>query len=713
VAILIILKFLSNSGVEQIMAMMAKMRSLAPAFIISVGVLFVLFMVISDSSVMEALGGGRTNNVGSVNGQEISYQDFSKILDQQRENQKNQTGKDIDEDNMDQFRDQVWNAVVTQTLIEQQIKKYGITVSDQEIRDIILSENPPDFLKKSFIDSTGKFNYQAYIQALKDPQNSQALIQAEEFVRQQRLTQKLQSMLQAAVTVSEAEIKRKFIDTETKINAKYALISYSSFPDSTISVSDNELKNYYDDNQDKFKVEAQRKLKYVLFQTTPSADDSQGVKLNLENVVSSFKKDTASFKSYVNIYSSNPYSKDTLEITQLPPDAQDALLKASPGQIVGPVLGNGGYTLYHLVAKLPSKSTYVRASHILINKGNDEANYKEAMSIYNAIVNGADFAKMARENSADVGSAVKGGDLGWFGKGQMVPEFEKACFSGKIGVVQKPIKSKYGYHIIKVTGRTDTKFVVEQIISPIKTSSATKDARKGNASDFSYLAQKNDFTKEAELVHYTIRETAPFTKDAYYIPGIGANKRLIDFAFDNDLGAVSDVFSVQNGFVVAKISDVIKERVKSLDEVKDQIKAVLVKQKKEEKAKAMADRIKNQIGNDLDKASSIDPGIKIETTGSFTPSGDVPGVGNDYAFVDKCLDADINKITEPVKGLAGYYLIDVISRTPFDESKYQIQRNNLRDEIYQQKKASFFNEWLANLKKDAKIVDNRYIFYGQ
>ena len=98
---------------------------------------------------------------------------------------------------------------------------------------------------------------------------------------------------------------------------------------------------------------------------------------------------------------------------------------------------------------------------------------------------------------------------------------------------------------------------------------------------------------------------------------------------------------------------------------------------------------------------------------SLAPSGNVPGIGNDYAFIDKCLDADINKITGPVKGLTGYYLIDVLSRTPFDESKYQIQRNNLRDEIYQQKKASFFNEWLANLKKDAKIVDNRYIFYGE
>ncbi len=520
-------------------------------------------------------------------------------------------------------------------------------------------------------------------------------------------------MLQAAVTVSEGEIKRKFIDTYTELNAKYALISYSNFPDSSISVSESELKNYYDNNQDKFKVEAQRKLKYVMFKTTPSADDSIAVRTNLENVVSSFKKDTSSFESYVGIYSSAPYSKDTLEITQFPQDAQDAIIKSSPGQIVGPVIGNGGYTLYHVVAKLPSKNTFVKASHILINKGSDEENYKDAMNVYNSLAKGADFAQMAKQNSADIGSAVKGGDLGWFGKGQMVPEFEKACFSGKIGVVQKPIKTKYGYHIIKVTGRLDNKFVVEKIVAPVKTSSSTKDSRKSNASDFAYLAQKNDFTKEAELVHYTIRETTPFTKDAFAIPGLGVNKRIMDFAFDNSLGTVSDVFSVQNGYAVVMVSEVIKERIKTLDEVKAQIRAILVKTKREEKAKALAEKIKSEVGNDLDKVTSNNPGAKVETTGSFTPSGNVPGVGQDYAFIEKCLDADLNKVTDPVKGLAGYYLIDVISRTPFDESKYQIQRNNLRDSIYQEKKSNFFNEWLANLKKSAKIVDNRYLFYGQ
>jgi peptidyl-prolyl cis-trans isomerase D len=126
------------------MAMMAKMRNLAPAFIIAVGGLFVLFMVISDSNVLEVLG-ARTNNIGSVNGRDITYQEFSNYMDRAIENQKAQTGQDINEDNMDYFRDQVWDALVTQILTEEQLKKFGIVISDDEIRSVILGENPRIF----------------------------------------------------------------------------------------------------------------------------------------------------------------------------------------------------------------------------------------------------------------------------------------------------------------------------------------------------------------------------------------------------------------------------------------------------------------------------------------------------------------------------------------------------------------------------------------
>lgn len=695
------------------MAMMAKMRSLAPAFIITVGVLFVLFMVISDSSVLEALG-GRTNDVGSVNGETISYQEFSKILDQQRENQKAQTGKDVDEDNMTQFRNQVWDAVVTQKLLEQQIEKYGITVSDQEIKDIILSDNPPDFLKKSFIDSTGQFNAALYKQALMDTRNSQALIQAEEVVRQNSMNEKLQSMLLASITVNDAEIKRNFIDENTDIKVKYAEATFAMFPDSMFTVTDEEMQNYYNENLDKFKVDAQRKLKYVFFPTTASALDSQGVKNNLESVADHFKRDTASFKSYINIYSSEPYSQDTLDLNQFPAGARDMIANSSPGQLVGPAPGPKGYVLYRVIAKLRSSKTFYKVSHILINKESDDAkNKEEANKIYDELKQGADFAKLAKEKSADPSSAVKGGDIGWIGKGETVPEFEKAVFNGPMGVVQRPVKSGFGYHIIKVTGKNNYKYVVEKIVTPVNASATTKDDRKNAASDFAYLAQKNDFSKEAEIAHYTIKETTPFKKDAFFIPGIGVNKRIIDFAFDNDLNTISDVFSVQNGYVIVMVSDVINPKVKTFDEVKAQIRPDLLKEKKEQKAKALAENIKARVGNDIDKVSSLFPNVKFDTTGSFKPGGVVPGIGKDYAFIETSLNEGINKVSAPVKGISGYYLIDVTYRSPFDSTKFSIQKNSIRDKILQQKKGTFFNEWLAKLKKDADIVDNRYIFYGQ
>ncbi|MEJ2103380.1 MAG: SurA N-terminal domain-containing protein [Ignavibacteriaceae bacterium] len=216
--------------------MMAKMRGLAPAFIVTVGALFVLFMVISASNVMEAIGGGRTNVIGKVNGEDITYQEYQRALENQLQSQKQQTGKDVPEEQMDQFRDQVWESLITEKLIEQEVKRIGITVSDQEIKDVILGDNPPAFLKQNFIDSTGKFNRAAYEEAIFNPQNEKVLLQAEEVVRQSRYREKLQSMLEAGITVSEPEVKQKFIQQNTNMKADYVLFANTLFPDSTLKI---------------------------------------------------------------------------------------------------------------------------------------------------------------------------------------------------------------------------------------------------------------------------------------------------------------------------------------------------------------------------------------------------------------------------------------------------------------------------------------------
>lgn len=693
--------------------MMAKMRSLAPAFILSVGALFVLFMVLSDSKLMEIFG-AHGNNVGSVNGQDITYQEFVKAVDQQKENQKKQTGQDIDEDNMDQFRDQVWDAVVNQTLVEEQIKKFGITVSDDEVKDIILGDNPPQILKQNFMDSTGKFNRQAYDQAIMDPRNKAPLIQAEEYVKQTRLSEKLQSLLLASINVGENEIRKRFMDQNINLNAQYALVDINQFPDADFKINDEDLKKYYDNNLIKYHIDAQRKLKYVNFPFIASSDDSSIIKRNLETIVTKMKKyDTLSLKSAVEMYSSYPYSKDSMNISQIPPTAIDKFMNSAPGSIIGPVASNEGMALYKLDNIVTGSAEFVKASHILINQGDDATRLAEAQKIYDQIKAGASFEQLAKEKSGDKSNADKGGELGWFGKGSMVPDFEKACFEGKVGEILKPVKTPYGYHVIKITGKSDKRFVVEKIIAPVKPSASTKDSKLSLAQDYAFVADKNGMEKEANLMKYNILETTPFVKDAVSIPGIGQSKRLVDWAFDNSKGKVSEPFKMQSGYVVVMVSDVIPEGTRPFDEVKNLIKPEVVKAKKYAKAKDIIESVVGKLNGNLSMANALNNKITVDTTGNFNLAGGVPKVGRDFAFMDKASSLDVNKISEPVKGIRGYYLIKLISKSAFDNSAYQAQRNQIRDNILQEKKSSFFNQWLTKIKKDAKIVDNRYKVFGQ
>jgi parvulin-like peptidyl-prolyl isomerase len=693
------------------MAMMAKMRDLAPAFIITVGVLFVLFMVISDSNVLEAFG-GRTNNIASINGTDISYQDFMAYIDRARENQKAQTGQDVDEENMEQFRDQVWDAVITQTLTEQTLKKLGITVSDEEIRDVILGENPPEFLKRNFIDSTGNFNREFFEQALFDPRNKEALLQAEEAVRQSLLSQKLEHTLYATINVSEAEIKQRFIDQNIKMTADWVIVDVNSIADSTVNFTDSELSKYYKENPDKFTVDAQRKLKYLNFKLAPSRKDSNAVLQNLQNVMERLKSDTSDFKSYVDIYSETPYSRDTVSIEALPVSVE--IVNASSGKIIGPVTTPQGYGIYKLIGTSPSTEVLVKASHVLIQStGDDAKDLAEANQIYDELTKGANFATVAKQKSKDPGSAANGGDLGWFAKGRMVKEFEDACFNGPISVVQKPVKTTYGYHIIKVVDKINKKFVVEKITNSVKYSATTRDEIFNQATDFSFLAAKNGFEKEAELGKYQVNESTPFNKDVYAVPGIGYNKGLVEFAFDNGLNTVSSVYKTTNGYTVVLVSEIINAGVKPFEEVKTEVENLVKREKKFEKASVIAKNIKAKVGSNLSKAKDVYAFARYDTSANFTTAGSVPKLGVEYSVSSAAYEQKLNSISDPVRGLRGYYLIRTLSRNEFDNNTFTMQRNSLRDNLYQEKKNSYYQQWIANLKETANIKDNRHLFFGR
>ena len=614
---------------------------------------------------------------------------------------------------MEYLRDRVWEQMVEQKLVEKKIDEYGITVTDDEVRDIILGPNPPAFLRQNFIDSNGVFNREMYQQALFDPQNKAVLIQAEAAVKQQQIQVKLQNFLEASVFVSDAELKRDFINKNTDISAEYALVQQVRLTDSSITVSDDEIKDYYNEHKEDYKIEPKRKIKYVLFEKKAVEDDTLSVKNNLNALINDMEEDTVAFQNFVNIYSEQPYSVDTVAINQLSADAVSALNEASSGDVVGPVLTNQGFVVYHLINKYEGGDEYVRASHILV-KGTDEKAKAKADSLYNVLKQGADFAEVAKKVSEDPGSGRRGGDLGWFGKGQMVPQFEDASFNGKIDVIQEPVESQFGYHIIKVTGKSKEKFVVEKIVNKIAVSPTTLDRIHENADDFSYLAKENDFDSEAKLMNYSVVEAQPFAETASFIPGLGSAKTIVKFAFENSVGDISEAFTVPSGYVVAMITEKIDAGYQPLDDVKARIRTAITSEKKMAKAVQIASDVKNKIGNsgDLKQAESISQYVKYGTVDNFNVGKkSIPGIGADFAFIEYCLSGELNKVSNPVEGTRGAYLIKVTGRTPFNETAFNLQKSTLRNSLIQQKRSQFFEQWIAKLKDEAEIEDNRYQFY--
>lgn len=694
------------------MGMMARMRSLAPWFILLVGGLFVLFMVISDSKVLEFLGTQRSQNVGSVDGEDITYQEFNNLVERARKNQEQQTGQAIDESQMDFWRDQVWEALVTQKLIDKKVKEYGIAVTDEEIKNAIMGPNPPAFLKQQFVDSTGNFNRQLYEQTILDPRNKEIMVSVEEQLREQLIQEKLQNYITASIVVSDSEVKDMFVMQNIKMKSDFVMIDpYGIQGD--FKASDAEAKAYYDKHIDEYKVEASRKLKYVLFRRQATKEDSVSILNNLEAVVKKAKNDTATFKNYVDIYSERPYSKDTLGLNQIPQEAQSLIVNAPVGSIVGPVASYEGYVVYKIDAKTKAKSELVRASHILVRKtGNDAADEQKINEIYKELMAGADFAKVAAEKSDD-GTKTRGGDLGWFGKGQMVKEFETAAFSGKVGVIQKPIKTTFGWHIIKVTGRSSDNFVVERIVNKIQPSATSIDKLYQDAQDFSYVAKENAFESEAKLMKYDVVETPPFVESATSIPGVGVNAAIVTWAFDNSTGEISDVYRVSAGYVVVMVSDVIKAGFKPFEEVKEVARNGAMREMRFNKAMEIAKDIRSKLGDNGDKniAKTVYPGARVDTTADYTTAGIIPGVGREFAFTEYSKTADLNKWSQPIKGNMGVYLVDVIKRTQFVQQTFDLQKDALRNQILQQKKNAYMNQWVQDLKKEAKVVDNRYLFY--
>jgi peptidylprolyl isomerase/peptidyl-prolyl cis-trans isomerase D len=669
--------------------------------VISFGVIWTL----QDSDVFSAMN-QPTRNVATVNGAPIQYEEYQRILERQRERFQQQLGGDMNPQMENRMREQAYTQVVNQKLLEQEMDRLGISVTDSEIESMVFGENPHPLIRRQFADSTGQINYQLLQNLAQDPQRKQQWLQIEEFLRRQRRQQKMSSLVQATIQVSEQDVKNYYQRQNSSASARYVSLRYASVPDDSISVTESDLRTYYQNNKEDFKREKTVTLAYATTTKKATAEDSSSIANDLRERREGFVTAESDSLFLLNNASDKDFSSEYQTPDQMNKRVADSIYaNPEPGRVVGPVFGGGQAHLIKIRETRPAETEYAHARHILLKTSQENPEMEEQLeAIRDSIESGAaSFAEMARKYSDDQ-SASQGGDLGWFTEGSMVDAFGNAVFATEPGTLAGPVRSEFGYHLIRVEARATQAVQVADLAYDLAPSQSTLSDKKSVLGDLAYFAEENgDFRGEAKRLNLSVQEVQVETNQSA-IPGIGRSPALSRFMKDASTGAISDVVELDDKFVVAKVTNVTPEGYRSFSEVKSQIRPQVALQKKRTVQVRRMERALAQ--NDFEALPTV-LNAQLRTQSDITFSTNtVPGIGRDPTFVGTVFGLDEGETSDVVEGENAAFVVQVTEMNrpaPLTAEK----RQEIRKQLLKQRRKQISADWIAALKEDATIKDNR------
>lgn len=696
------------------MAVLNRMRdhmALVLWFLVFAFILLIVFewgMSYSGGSIFSG-----SMDAGSVNGKKVTRQDYSTAVKNLTEQyrQRNNTEPDAYVDQL--IQDEAFNQLVQRQLLDEAIARVGLKVTDEELAAWVSSDNPPQFIRQQFTNEQGQFDKARLKEAMSNPQNKEVWRQIDQMLREQRVAERYQNLMSHYLVISPLEVKYKYVGDNSKVTVNYIQFSPASIVDSTVAVSDKEIEAAYDKNKEEFKKKETRKVKYVVFSTLPSKEDSLNALNDAEKMTANFKVNTND-SAFVTRYSEKPYSSSWVFRGEMG-DARDIVFDMAPGSVVQ-VKDNDGYHIMKVIDFKKGEESRFHARHILVRPSGgtvaDTLAALEKIKSYKAEIQKSKlpleeaFSEHARLYSSD-GSAQKGGDLGWFKQGQMVKPFEDAVKTGKPGTMVGPVKTQFGYHLIYVIGKDDRQVKVADVFKSISASGKTQRLVQQNAEDFAYLATEEGFETEAETRKLQVQESPEIEKKTA-LPGLEFNSNLASWMFKAKVGDVSEVFNLTDKIVVAKLEAISPEGFQPLnDQLKASLKSRVIKDKKLDMLLEEANQVAQKIGNKLEAAVSIKPEYAVKTAQDFTLNGVPAGVGRENTFNGVAFSLSEGAVSKPFKGERGVYILKVVQKTEADLTRLETEAPRIAGQLESSKKNEIVNGWLEGAKEKAKVEDDR------
>ena len=713
------------------MAVLGKIRSRGMILIGIIGLGLLAFIAEEAFRSCEATRNNQRQQVGEVYGEKISVQEFQRMVDEYAEAIKMQQGQEnLNDEQLNQVKDMVWNSYVQNKLVEKEANELGLTVTDQEMQNILNQGTNPMLMQTPFVNQqTGRFDASSLKKFLAEYKNSKTtnpqMAQqyesiykywtfVEKQLRTQLLAQKYQSLLAHCFVSNSVEAKMAFKEENEESQIQLAAFPYTSIEDSKVQVSESDLKAKYDELKPRFKqyVES-RDVKYVDILVEPSAADKNALKKQFAEYTktlteaadpSEVVRRSTSLVSYLGL----PVDKEAY-----PGDVAMRLDSMAVGSVYGPFENAQDNTLnlIKLVAKvqLPDSVEY---RQIQVGGATPEAANKTAASIYAALNSGADFEALAKKYGQT-------GEKTWMttSQYQMAPSLDKDTKDyinslNTMGVNElKNIKLPQGNIIVQVLNRKGmvTKYQAAVVKRTIDFSKETYRAAYNKFSSFVSANQTAaDVEKNAAKSGYRVQEAKEITTSQHYLAGIHSTREALKWLFDAKQGDVSPLYECgdNNHLLLVVLDRINPVGYRSLNDpqVKEMVKAEVIRDKKAEQIVAKlngvtsiaAAKTKGGVVTPVNQVTFASP-VFLTATGASEPalSGAVAATAKG-AFSKT-----------PVKGNAGVYMFQVTGRSmrpvKFDAKEIE-QRLRQRAMQYA---GNFMNQLYIN----AKVVDNRYLFF--
>lgn len=706
------------------MSVLQTLRERAGALVAGVIGLSLLIFVVSDffdSSTTQRRRAKKYYELARIDGEPVTYQDYEARIQEMVDIYKMSGNTDINEQMTENIREQIWQQMLSDKLMGKTFKQNGLGVSADEVEMLVFGENPHPIVRQLFTDpQTGILNQSFLVSFLKtteeDEDSKRYWLFFEDQIINDRLNTKLLNLISKGLYVTGQQAAFEAGLVKQNVSFSYAGRNYSSIADSAVTVSSDEIKEYYNKHRDNFKRSAQRDMEYLVFNIEPSDADRKEAETWISNEKEEFASQTDLIQ-YININADTRHTGFYFSLNELPESLRPLAEEGDKSVVTGPYYEDGSYKIARII-DIAERPDSVRAAHILISPGQTRTvadARAHADSLLRLLKDGIDFNALAMANSDDQGSAPVGGDLGWFSEGMMILPFNNACFSGKKGDLVT-VETNYGVHIIKILdqSRKVNKYDIGVVDRKVIASTATEQKIYSEASQF---AGTNDtyekFNKAVAAGNLDKKLALNVDPEQKELPGLSQSRGLIMSLFQNaEKGSIildgnsQAVFELPDKYVVAYCTKVQEEGIAPVEDVASDIRFTLARKKKGEIISREMNDLVAEGKTIYDIAAKYNTTVQDASAVTFR-SYSIPGAGVEPALIAAASATEAGVLSKPVEGNSGVFIfvVNTATPTPAEDTKLVGERLSSNYQI-----RSTYEAFQA-IRDKKEVIDHRYKFY--